>query len=154
MHHFLRNYRMSAKIRHFSIKLHVLGRNWQAQLPSFTFMALYSRRRCPTTSTGTAVGRAFTHIDIPYTLFRSLPILGISKIDNICYRIKSIFCPCLSIKIDNFHSARPTPENSKKLGKQNFRSPFLRKWLPIFLAWGRKREGLSNWKYSKFKQTK
>ncbi len=35
---------MNAKIHHFSVRLHVLGRTTQAQLPSFTFMALYSRR--------------------------------------------------------------------------------------------------------------
>ncbi len=35
---------MNAKIHHFSIRLHVLGRTMQAQLTSFTFMALYSRR--------------------------------------------------------------------------------------------------------------
>ncbi len=44
MCYFLRNYRMNVKIHHFSIRLHVLGRTTQAQLPSFTFMALYSRR--------------------------------------------------------------------------------------------------------------
>ncbi len=46
MHYFLRNYRMNAKIHPFSIRLHVLGRPMQAQLPSFTFIALYSRRLC------------------------------------------------------------------------------------------------------------
>ncbi len=35
---------MNAKILNFSISLRVLGRTMQAQLPSFTFMALYSRR--------------------------------------------------------------------------------------------------------------
>ncbi len=40
MHYFLRNYRMNAKIYHFSIKLHVLSRTMLAQLLSFTFMAL------------------------------------------------------------------------------------------------------------------
>ncbi len=42
MHYFLRNYRINAKIHNFSISLHVLGQTTQAQLPSFTFMALYS----------------------------------------------------------------------------------------------------------------
>ncbi len=42
MHYFLRNYKMNTKIHHFSIRLHVLGRTTQAQLPSFTFIALYS----------------------------------------------------------------------------------------------------------------
>ncbi len=40
MHYFLRNYRMSAKIHHFSIRLHVLGQTTQA------FMALHARRLC------------------------------------------------------------------------------------------------------------
>ncbi len=44
MHYFLRNYRMNAKIYHFSVRLHVLGYTTQSQLPSFTFMALYSGR--------------------------------------------------------------------------------------------------------------
>ncbi len=42
MIYFLRNYRMNAKLHHFSIRLHVLHRTMQAQLPSFTFMALNS----------------------------------------------------------------------------------------------------------------
>ncbi len=46
MHYFLRNYRMNIKFHHFSIRLHVLGRTTQAQLPRFTFMALYSRMLC------------------------------------------------------------------------------------------------------------
>ncbi len=41
---FLRNYRMNEKIHNFSINLHVLDWTTQAQLASFTFMALYSRR--------------------------------------------------------------------------------------------------------------
>ncbi len=44
MHYFLRNCRMNEKIHHFSIRLHVLGRTMPAVLPSFTFMAFYSRR--------------------------------------------------------------------------------------------------------------
>ncbi len=44
MHYFFRNYRMNAKVHNFSIRLHVLSRTTQAQFPSFTFMALYSRR--------------------------------------------------------------------------------------------------------------
>ncbi len=44
MHYFLKNYRLSAKMHHFSIRLHVLGRTTQALLPNFTFMALYCRR--------------------------------------------------------------------------------------------------------------
>ncbi len=38
---------MNAKINHFSIRLHVLGRTTQAHLPSFTFKVLYSRRLWP-----------------------------------------------------------------------------------------------------------
>ncbi len=44
MHYFLRNYRKNVKIHHFSIRLHVVCRIMQAQLPSFTFMAFLSRR--------------------------------------------------------------------------------------------------------------
>ncbi len=44
MYYFLRNYRMNAKIHRFSIRLYVLRRITLAQLPSFTFMALYPRR--------------------------------------------------------------------------------------------------------------
>ncbi len=44
MHYFLRNYRINVKIHRLSIRLCVLGRTTQAQLSSFTFMALYSRR--------------------------------------------------------------------------------------------------------------
>ncbi len=43
MHFFFRNYKMIAKI-HFSIRLYVLGRTTQVQLPSSTFVALYSRK--------------------------------------------------------------------------------------------------------------
>ncbi len=43
MHYFLRNYGMDAKIHHYSIRLHVLSRTTQVQLPSFTFMVLYSK---------------------------------------------------------------------------------------------------------------
>ncbi len=44
MHYLLKNYEMNVKIHYFSMRLHVLGRSTQAQLPSFTFMALNSRR--------------------------------------------------------------------------------------------------------------
>ncbi len=44
MYNFLRNYGMNAKIRHFSVRLHVLCRTAEVQLPNFTFMALYSRK--------------------------------------------------------------------------------------------------------------
>ncbi len=44
MHYFLRNYKMNAKIHHLSVRLHVLGRTMQEQLPTFTFIALNSRR--------------------------------------------------------------------------------------------------------------
>ncbi len=50
MHYFLRNCRLNEKIHHFSIRLHVLSRTTLALLPSFTFMAFYSRRLCQNTS--------------------------------------------------------------------------------------------------------
>ncbi len=42
MHYFLRNYKINAKIHNFSIRL----QDWttQAELPSFTFVALHSSR--------------------------------------------------------------------------------------------------------------
>ncbi len=44
MRYFLRNCRMNEKIHHFFIKLCVLGWTTPEVLPSFTFMAFYSRR--------------------------------------------------------------------------------------------------------------
>ncbi len=40
----MRNYRMNAKIHNFSTSSHVQCWTTQAQLPNFTFVALYSRR--------------------------------------------------------------------------------------------------------------
>ncbi len=46
---------MNAKIHHFFIRLSVLGQTIQMQLPSFTFMALYSKRLCSYSATQRAV---------------------------------------------------------------------------------------------------
>ncbi len=75
---------MNTKIHHFSIRLHVLGRTTQAQLPSFTFIVLYSRRRwsgtcCPHASTILSFLHLHLLVLVPYFATHSTPFARICE---------------------------------------------------------------------------
>ncbi len=74
MHYFLRNYRMNAKFYHFSMRLYILGRITQAQLPSFTFKALNFRTLCNITKTVNFKMICFQKFGVPiFRLFKEYP---------------------------------------------------------------------------------
>ncbi len=78
MNYFLRNYEKNAKIHHFFIKLRVLDRTMQAQLPNFTFMASYSQRlwqhQCQSYPNNQNTGTTMV-LDDPHLIVKQLALL-------------------------------------------------------------------------------